>query len=209
MGRCKKCGKALMMRKAGLCRNCNRDINRLLGECRVWIEKLHAIFTSPGINEDEMCIIKCLEYCEALAQYESLGFDVVSYKLYRGVMPICENVSELREELMLFDKKIKEGNDRKRLYDRANSRAKAYDFEEALEDYRQLNRMYPSHIGPILSMAEMYRKMNRLDLAIKVLLEAKRQRCYRTNVSYRHNLDKLLKDLVEKEARGYIYRPRR
>lgn len=104
---------------------------------------------------------------------------------------------------------IDERNVRMTLYNNAKILEKRYEFEGALEEYFKIHQLYPNHIGPIISIAELYKKLNKLEMAILFLRDMKGKEYYKNDISYKHNLDKKLIDLEEKYKRGYVYRPRK
>lgn len=188
-----------------------KEIQKLLDELEIEYKKISDIFLEAKIYENKRCIKKILSICDELEKYERKGVKVIDYEfLYKSrLSPFCDSVFELKNEIIKMDNAIDERNIRMTLYNNAKILEKNYEFEGALDEYFKIHQMYPNHIRPILLIAELYKKLNKLEMAISFLKEMKEKECYKNNISYKHNLDKKLTDLEEKYKRGYVYRPRK
>lgn len=188
-----------------------KEIQRLLDELEIEYKNLCNIFLGTEIYEDKRCIKKILSICNELEKYESKGIRVIDYNyLYKSeISPFCNSVLELKNKIIKIGNDIEERNIRLTLYNNARKLEKNYEFEDALDEYFKIHKMYPSQIGPILSIAELYKKLNKLEISIMFLKDMMKKEYYDSCISYKHNLDKKLADLEEKYKRGYVYRPRK
>lgn len=82
-----------------------------------------------------------------------------------------------------------------------------YEFENALACFRRAFIFDATSYGVYLMIADTYRKMNNLELAIHTLEVAKEKTSPRDDMQFSFN--EALVDLRAKKARGYIYRPRK
>lgn len=188
-----------------------KEINNLLNSLIEEYNRLWSIFLGAEVYEDKSCINSIINICNRLERYENKGIQVIDYPFLSNLeMKIfCDNVLELKNQAIKLANNIDERNIRIKMYQRASDLEKSYKFEEALEEYRKIHQMYPNQIRPILSIAELYKKLNKLEKAIAFLHRMKEKKYYENDISYRHNLDKKLLDLEEKYKRGYVYRPRK
>ena len=95
-----------------------------------------------------------------------------------------------------------------------------YDFDNALETYKQMHSLIPFYPGPYCHMCDIYIKKNELQIALNLLKSAKKSIYYkpvrikvfdksRTDDSFKKVIDKHITDIENKIEKGYVYKPRK
>lgn len=98
-----------------------------------------------------------------------------------------------------------------------------YEFEKALNCYLKAYNLQPSAPPIYCRLAQIYSKMNNLDMSISILTKAKKSQYYEPKLSFISPIDKSkhydntfklvidshLKKYEEKKEKGYVYKPRK